>query len=219
MSNIFRKFTAFVSSHNPLRRQHPLESYWENRYRNGGISGSGSYGTLGEFKARIVNQLIQEHNIDSVIDWGCGDGNIVSKIRAIDYLGVEISHTAISICKKRCLGDQHKNFIHLAQALNPKAELTLSLDVLQFQNTNEIYKKHLEDLFTSSAKWVIIYAPNQQERYSDFVVCRNFVKDIESYYPNFQLYRHIPNEYPYSPENPKQTSHSEFFIFKKLFEQ
>jgi hypothetical protein len=30
-------------------------SFWENRYREGGSSGPGSYGRLSEFKAEILN--------------------------------------------------------------------------------------------------------------------------------------------------------------------
>jgi len=42
-------------------------NYWENRYKNNGNSGAGSYGRLAEFKAEIINKFIADKNINSVI--------------------------------------------------------------------------------------------------------------------------------------------------------
>ena len=53
-------------------------SYWENRYKNNGNSGAGSYGRLAEFKADVINNFIAENKITSVIEFGCGDGNQLS---------------------------------------------------------------------------------------------------------------------------------------------
>jgi hypothetical protein len=49
-------------------------SFWENRYRTGGTSGSGSYGRLAEFKAEILNEFVRERGVSSIIEFGCGDG-------------------------------------------------------------------------------------------------------------------------------------------------
>jgi hypothetical protein len=49
--------------------------YWDNRYKKCGNSGAGSYGKLAEFKADILNKFISKNNIQSVIEFGCGDGN------------------------------------------------------------------------------------------------------------------------------------------------
>ena len=49
--------------------------YWNNRYKNKGNSGKGSYDELAYFKAETINTLLIENNINSVIEFGCGDGN------------------------------------------------------------------------------------------------------------------------------------------------
>jgi hypothetical protein len=49
--------------------------YWENRYKNGGNSGEGSYALKAEYKANVLNNYIQKLNIKSIIEFGCGDGN------------------------------------------------------------------------------------------------------------------------------------------------
>lgn len=52
------------------------KGYWEQTYQAGETSGRGSYGVLAEFKAEVVNGLIQRENIASIIEFGCGDGRM-----------------------------------------------------------------------------------------------------------------------------------------------
>jgi Methionine biosynthesis protein MetW len=56
--------------------------YWESRYRAGGTSGAGSYGLLAAFKADFINAFVTDNGIASVLDLGCGDGNLLSLLRA-----------------------------------------------------------------------------------------------------------------------------------------
>ena len=51
------------------------EAYWKRRYEVGGNSGSGSYGQFAEFKADVLNSVVAEHTVGSVIEFGCGYGN------------------------------------------------------------------------------------------------------------------------------------------------
>lgn len=77
--------------------------YWENRYLKGGTSGKGSYNKLAKFKANIINLFITQYQINSVIDFGCGDGNQLQFANYPYYIGLDISKTAISMCKKSML--------------------------------------------------------------------------------------------------------------------
>ena len=56
------------------------KEYWETRYKSGGNSGVGSYTKFAEFKASFVNLLIKKYNIESIIEFGVGDGNQLSKL-------------------------------------------------------------------------------------------------------------------------------------------
>ncbi len=51
------------------------QDYWVKRYAKGGNSGPGSYSELAKFKASVLNAFVREHGIQSVIEFGCGDGN------------------------------------------------------------------------------------------------------------------------------------------------
>jgi hypothetical protein len=52
--------------------------YWERNYAGGGTSGAGSYDALALGKAVFLNEFVRAHEIGSVIEFGCGDGNQLS---------------------------------------------------------------------------------------------------------------------------------------------
>jgi hypothetical protein len=60
--------------------------FWNNLYYNNGNSGTGSYNKLAEFKAEVVNNLLLEKNIETTIEFGCGDGNQLSLIKYNYYV-------------------------------------------------------------------------------------------------------------------------------------
>jgi hypothetical protein len=69
--------------------------YWKRRYRGGGNSGAGSYDHLAHFKAEVINDYVRKHDIQSVIEFGCGDGNQLSLLQVPCYAGLDISPTVI----------------------------------------------------------------------------------------------------------------------------
>src|ERR1035438_8966382 len=83
------------------------EPYWEDHYKSGGDSGSGSYNRLAEFKANIINDFITEKRIASAIEFGCGDGNNLSLINYPKYIGLDVSPTAIKLCMNRFRSEEH----------------------------------------------------------------------------------------------------------------
>jgi hypothetical protein len=65
--------------------------FWEERYKIGENSGSGSYNYLADFKAETINELIKEYNISGIIEFGCGDGNQLSLLKPEKYIGLDVS--------------------------------------------------------------------------------------------------------------------------------
>src|ERR1700678_128595 len=84
--------------------------YWENRYRTGGNSGVGSYGKLATFKARFINDFIRAHQIKRLLDLGCGDGNQAGFLEVENYLGFDVSPSAVQRCRDRFKGDPRRRF-------------------------------------------------------------------------------------------------------------
>src|SRR5690242_3122883 len=84
--------------------------YWENRYRKNGTSGSGSYGRNAKYKADFLNRFVKDHKIDRVIEFGCGDGNQAMQFHFPNYIGLDVSPTAIEKCIEVCKADPSKKF-------------------------------------------------------------------------------------------------------------
>ncbi len=195
--------------------------YWENRYSKGGNSGAGSYGELAEYKANFINQFIENKKIQSITDFGCGDGNNLSLLRETKYFGLDVANSAIKICKEKFSHDRSKSFHHYNKAykeLNlPLTDLAMSLDVIFHLVEDEIFTKYMQDLFSASNKYVIIYSSNISERPSAHVRHRVFTKFIEENISDWQLVNKEPNPYQSrSKENQKDFRIlANFYTYKK----
>lgn len=86
------------------------KKYWEERYSTGGNSGKGSYGALAEFKAATINRFVANHEVHSVIEFGSGDGNQLGLAEYPQYLGFDVSETAVRRCRDLFKADGSKSF-------------------------------------------------------------------------------------------------------------
>ena len=95
-----------------MAEKQSTSDYWEARYAAGGNSGKGSGGVFAEFKAEIVNTFVREHDIASVIDFGCGDGAQLALAEYAKYIGLDTSKTAVEMCRDRFKDDRTKTYLH-----------------------------------------------------------------------------------------------------------
>ena len=124
------------------------KKYWQDRYLSNGTSGPGSYGKLSLFKAKVINDFVDEKNIKTVLDFGCGDGNQLRLAKYDNYIGVDVSDKAIELCKKMFAGDTTKNFYNLTEFLKKgqKFELVLSMDVIYHLLEDKVYIEGVEQV-------------------------------------------------------------------------
>jgi SAM-dependent methyltransferase len=191
--------------------------YWEQRYKQGGDSGTGSFGNLAEFKAEVINSFINDYNIVSVIEYGCGDGNQLKLFNYPKYIGFEVSPTAISLCQEIFQNDDTKSFKLMSKYSGEKAQLTLSLDVIYHLVEDDVYNFYMKRLFESSDRFVIIYSSNTDDNPKGgtrLAKHRKFTKWIEKNLNNWKFIKHIPNRYP---PNGVTGSSAEFYIYEKAY--
>lgn len=196
------------------------KDFWEKRYLSGGNSGCGSYGNLALFKANIINEFIKNNNIDTIIDYGVGDGN---QLKLIDtqnknYIGIDISHTILKKCKEIFIKDNTKIFLHTDDINdNLKANLVISCDVIYHLIEEKTYLEYMKNLFNMSTKYVIIYSKNENLNHVEHVKFRKFEDYIDNNCHKWSLINYIPNKYPQVIIgcNNENTSPSDFFIYKK----
>lgn len=197
--------------------------YWESRYRKGMTSGAGSFGRLSQFKARVINNFIVENPIQSVIEFGCGDGNQLALANYPSYFGLDVSDTAIDMCKQRFEADKSKKFfvydpLRFTLKKDLLAELSLSLDVIYHLIEDEIFEIYLKHVFDSAKRYVIIYSSDHDE-YNPTTVHvrhRHYSSYIVDNFNNWILSKTINNPYPFEEDNSNETSKAFFNIYEKI---
>lgn len=198
------------------------QHYWEQRYRAGATSGAGSYGRLAEFKARVLNRFVADHQVSRVIELGCGDGNQLSLSQYPKYIGLDVSARAVALCSKRFRNDSKMSFnlyntnSLLQQFPDLSADLSLSLDVIFHLVEDDVFSGYMQNLFGVSTRYVIIYSSNIDEcTNTAHVRHRRFSSFVDSCLTDWRLLKHIPNEYPYDHQDQNDTSMSDFHIYEK----
>ncbi len=193
------------------------KNYWQKRYDEGGNSGAGSYGLLASFKTEVINSFLLGHQINSVIEFGCGDGQQIKDIKYQNYLGLDVAETSIDLCQKLFAVDKHKSFIKYEPTsfYNHgflQADLVVCLDVLYHIISEEEFLKTLNDIFSCARSYVILYTSIDAykiEPYKYGAHVRH--RDVLSYlskFNNFSIVRTIPQRYP-------NLSSAHFIILKK----
>lgn len=91
------------------------QDYWEMRYRHGGNSGAGSYDRLARFKATFLNDFVAVNHISTVIEFGSGDGSQLALATYPDYVGVDVSETALAATGRRFADKPSIRFLHTSE--------------------------------------------------------------------------------------------------------
>ncbi|RIK73451.1 MAG: hypothetical protein DCC67_17875 [Planctomycetota bacterium] len=191
-------------------RRFNATSYWERRYAAGGNSGLGSYGELAQFKAQVVNRFIAERGIRTVVEFGAGDGNQLSLLRCPEYVGVDVSATAIDILSKKFATDRSKLFC-LSEEFDRSRQfdLALSLDVLYHLVDDGDYCRYMRDLFNASNRFVVIYSSNEDRKQRvPHVRDRRFTTMVENLFPGWRLVGTVENPY-------KSESRADFYFYER----
>lgn len=160
-------------------------AYWDRRYREGRDSGAGSRGETGRAKAEHVNAVIAREDVRSVIDWGCGDGQVLAHITSnIDYVGVDVSPTILESVSRQHPGRR----FYLDDAPGVVCDLALSMDVLFHFPEDGPYLAYLDRLFRSAGRLVLIYATDHDGgQTARHVRWRHWTPDVAARFPDWQL--------------------------------
>jgi SAM-dependent methyltransferase len=192
-------------------------AYWEERYATGGDSGVGSYGKFAEFKAEVINSFVAQNRIESVIEFGCGDGNQLALANYPRYMGFDVSSSAVERCRNRFSSDPTKSFYLLDEYAKQTADMALSLDVIFHLVEDDVFESYMHRLCGAATRFVVIYSSDTNEN-NDVGLAhirhRKFSAWIRENASGWELKQHIPNRYPYDGDY-QQTSFADFYIYAK----
>ncbi|HUN36322.1 MAG TPA: class I SAM-dependent methyltransferase [Trebonia sp.] len=168
--------------------------FWEANYAQGRTSGSGSYGQLAEGKRRYLNDLVRQHEVGTVIEFGCGDGNQLSLADYPSYIGLDVSKTAIGLCQRRFAADPTKSFFLYDGACFTDraglftADLALSLDVVYHLTEDAVFETYMRQLFAAGQRLVVIYSTDAEiSGTAPHVRHRHFTGWVEASIPGWRL--------------------------------
>jgi SAM-dependent methyltransferase len=193
------------------------QEYWIKRYAKGGNSGPGSYSDLAKFKARVLNELVREKHIASVIEFGCGDGNQLTIAEYPRYTGYDVSPVAVERCRARFSGDATKSFGLLGDYAGQVADLAMSLDVIYHLVEDAVFEAHMRTVFGAATRHVVVYSTNRDapdDAGQAHVRHRRFSDFVERELPTWKLVRTEQQPNAYSGDITS-SSLAEFFFFEK----
>ena len=194
------------------------QDYWDQRYRHGGTSGSGSSGHLARFKAGVLDAFVAEHDIAPVVEWGGGDGEQLALAHYPSYVGVDVSPTAIAACRARFADDPTKAFTTVASTV-PQCELALSLDVTYHLVEDEVFASYIRDVFASATRFVILYT-SDTGRFEPahepvpHIRHRPVGAHVAAHFPEWSLRERIANAHPYDGD-PETSSFADFSVYER----
>ncbi len=141
---------------------------------------------------------MQANDIRSVIEFGCGDGNQLSLADYPAYIGLDVSQSAIKICKSRYSGDATKSFFiydgacYVDNGKYLSAELAISLDVLYHLIEDDVYHSYMDHLFSAGQRFIVVYSTNDEiDDGAAHVRHRRFSDWVESNRADWQLARKV----------------------------
>ena len=194
--------------------------YWRARYADGGNSGSGSYGRLADYKAQVINALVETRKIGSVIEFGSGDGNQCSLLTVSNYTGVDISELVVRACRSRFADRGTWTFLTAEEyrAAPAKAELAMSLDVIYHLVEDQVFDGYMRTLFAASSRFVLIYSSDHESgTNADHVRHRAYSDWIRLHAPGFSLVESFAQPFPMLPGSDKRnTSFAAFKLFESV---
>jgi trans-aconitate methyltransferase len=184
--------------------------YWNRRYRDGRTSGAGSEGAEGAYKAAYVSEFITKNNVVTVVDWGCGDGQVLELIKfpkGTSYTGVDVSQTIVD--RMRAKFPMHK-FLGPDDdhSYEDAYRMSISMDVLFHLPDDRDYFEYLDHLFNSAVRHVVIYATDTPDgRTARHVFRRKFTADIAERFLDWELK---------TAEPPLREGLASFFVYGKV---
>ncbi|MFC7229664.1 class I SAM-dependent methyltransferase [Salinirubellus salinus] len=188
--------------------------YWESRYAAGRPSGPGSVGAHARFKADVVNELVAENDVESVLEFGCGDGSQLELAEYPEYIGLEVSESAVQQCAERFADDPRKSFFlyRPSSFVNRgpfDSDVVVSLEVLFHVVDRETWEKTLSDMFNAARRYVVVFSSNRDDPATDkmHIRHRRFTEHVEREFPEFELIEVV--------ENPFEERHSDFYIYER----
>lgn len=194
-------------------------NYQEERHRDGSHSADGSHDLLARYKGQFLNSFARKKQLSSMAELGCGDGNQLKYFSFDRYTGFDASKATIERTQATHRDKANYEFIWLGnQSLDWEMhedayDCAFSLDLLHRLTDDNGYISYLDQLFSLSQRYVVIYAADFEGpdiRGAADVRHRKFTADIASRFPQWTLLKLFEN-----PHKFKESTEADFAIYTR----
>lgn len=130
---------------------------WSNKTNE--LSGGGSYGAVADEYVAFLKTFIEERDVRSVLDIGCGDFNVGARIapHVSHYFAFDVSSRIIAINKDRFAGMANVEFRQANACVAPLVKTDLITVRQVFQHlTNEQIEMMLKNIERTDPKYILV---------------------------------------------------------------
>ena len=171
---------------------------------------------MAEWKAHHINDWVEQHNVQRVVEFGCGDGAQLSLAHYPQYIGLDVSRSVIDTCKKKYADDDTKSFLWMDpdRFINNRyitGDLVLSLDVILHLVEDDRLTQHIKAIDAAGTRYAIFVTEDRKIGPGDPRVRYRNVSDWTSMLPGWRLIKTIDN--PWKDGHP---SDADMFIFERV---
>ena len=150
--------TAMVRANQVIQKHFHNQLFWNFRYEQNPELGSGvgSRGETANYKRDLMREIGIE-SAESVLDYGCGDLEVIKPLKIRSYLGLDQSDIAIQKARESHPNWQFRLFSDGDSGENiPEAEIVLCMEVLIHQKTEESYRRIIEIISSKCKKTLMV---------------------------------------------------------------
>ncbi len=170
--------TAVTIANEVIQKRFNNKLFWDYRYAYYPKLGSG-IGSRGKYlntKQKML-KLAGIEKAESILDVGCGDGEVLSPFKLNKYTGIDISEEAIKLNQAKRPDDLFLLFPDKEAA--PDSDLVICLDVLLHQDTPKEYLDII-DYITRKTKKCLLVSGYGSEKASDNSSMCHYYENLRS---------------------------------------
>ena len=151
----------------------------------------------------------------NLVEFGCGDGNQLTLAEYPHYVGLDVSRTAIGLCKRRFAEDPTKSFFlydgtcFADRAGLFVADLAISLDVVYHLTEDAVFETYMSHLFAAAERLIVVYSTNMvMSGTAPHVRHRHFTPWVEMNCPDWAPARITRGPSP-------ELARADFFVYER----
>jgi SAM-dependent methyltransferase len=170
-------------------------------------SGNSANVRLARFKIDFVNRFIRANAVPNLVEFGCGGGRVMRRLRVAAYIGVESSEAAVLVARG-VAGDDRSRVIYRALPAGMGAAMALSMDSINRLTGDAEFNVYVRTMFQAAREYVVIYAADRAAAWADTSIHERLTVHVRRFFPGWELVAQLPSPHAAAGQ-------ADFFIYAR----